>query len=140
MFHQRHLRTRLVIERHRLVKYAEIASLLDICNRSEDKPHRIVIESASDIVVTPLCKRLVLMVAASVRELCRCYVNDALARPFRDLMHESHKVLIRVAEAHSTADSALEERSRTGHIECDHTLVLVPYIHHPVELLLRTLH
>ena len=53
-------------------------------------------------------------------------------------MHEAHKILVRIPEAHSAADSALEERSRTRHVEGDHTLVLVPYVHHPVHLLVRS--
>ena len=79
------------------------------------------------------------MVASSVRELGRSDVDDTLTGTFRDLMNESHEVLVGVTEAHSAADSALEERSRTGHVECHHTLVLVPYVDHPVELLLRAL-
>ena len=55
-------------------------------------------------------------------------------------MHEADEVLVRIAEAHTTADTALEEGSRTGHVECNHALVLVPDVDHTVELLLRTLH
>ena len=140
VFHQRHLRAGFVVERHHLVENAEVASFLYICNCSEYKPHRIIVETASDVVVSTLCKRLVLMIAAAVRELGRSYVYDTLTRPFRYLVYKSHKVLVGVAEAHSAADSALEERSGTGHVESHHALVLVPYVHHPVELLLRTLH
>ena len=53
-------------------------------------------------------------------------------------MHKAHKILVRIPEAHSAADSALEERSRTRHIESNHTLVLVPDIDHPVHLLVRS--
>ena len=80
------------------------------------------------------------MVAAAVRELGGGYVYDTLAGTLRNLMHEAHKVLIGVPEAHSAADSALEERGRTGHVEGDHALVLVPDVDHPVHLFLRTLH
>ena len=110
VLHQRHFRAGFVIERHHLVKYAEVTCLLYICNGSEDQPHRIVVETASDIVVSTLCQRLVLVVAASVRELCRCYVYDTLTRSFRYLVHKSHEVLVGIAEAHSAADAALEER------------------------------
>ena len=79
------------------------------------------------------------MVASSVRELGRSDVDDTLTGTLRNLMDEAYKVLVGVTEAHSAADSALEERSRTGHVECHHTLVLVPYVDHPVELLLRAL-
>ena len=139
VFHQRHLRAGFVVERHQLVKYAEVTCLLYICHGSEDQPHRIVVESASDIVVSTLCQRLILMVASSVRELGRRYVYDTLASSFRYLVNKSHEVLIGVAETHSTADAALEERSGTRHVESHHALVLVPYVHHPVEFLFRTL-
>ena len=132
MLHQRNLGTWLVVERHRLVQYSEISCLLYICHGSENEPHRIVIETAADVVVAALGQRLVLVVAAAVRELGGGYVYDTLASAFRNLMHKAHKVLIGVPEAHSAADSALEERGRTGHVEGDHALVLVPDVDHPV--------
>ena len=36
-----------------------------------DQPERVIVESASDIVVSSLCKWLILMVTTSVRELPR---------------------------------------------------------------------
>ena len=52
---------------------------------------------------------LVLMVATSVRELCRSYIDDAFASTRRHLMNEAHKILVGVAEAHATTHTALEE-------------------------------
>ena len=49
-------------------------------------------------------------------------------------MYESYEVLVRVAEAHATADTTLEERSRTREVEGYHALVLVPDVNHAVEL------
>ena len=49
-------------------------------------------------------------------------------------MHEAHEVLIRVAEAHASAYAALEERCRAREVERYHTLVLVPDVHHAIEL------
>ena len=69
MMHQSLLASRLVVERHHLIQDAEVTCLAQIGHGSEDEPERVVIESASDIIVAPLCQRLVLMVAATVREL-----------------------------------------------------------------------
>ena len=55
-------------------------------------------------------------------------------------MDKAHEVLVGVAEAHATADAALEERGRAGEVEGDHALVLVPDVHHAVELVVGCLH
>ena len=49
-------------------------------------------------------------------------------------MNETYEVLIRIAEAHATTYTTLEERSRAGEVEGHHTLVLVPDVNHAVEL------
>ena len=77
------------------------------------------------------------MVAGPVRELGGGYVEYPLPRPLRNLVHETHQVLIGVPESHPPSYSALEEGCGTGHIEGHHTLVLVPYIHGPVHLWVR---
>ena len=140
MLHKRHFRTGLVVERNGLFKNAEVSGFLYICDSTEDEPHRVIVETASDVVVSPLCKRLVLVIAASVRELGGSDVDDSFACSFRNLMNEAHEILVGVAKAHSSTDSTLEEGGRTGHIECDHTLVLVPDVDHPVHLFLLRLH
>ena len=48
-------------------------------------------------------------------------------------MHKTGKVLVGISEAHSPADSRFEIACRTGKAECNHTLVLVPDVHHPVK-------
>ena len=139
MLQERHLRTRLVVEWNRLVENGEVSGLLEICHRAENQPHRVVVEASSDVVVAPFAERLVLMVATAVRELRGSDVDDALACPFRYLVHETDKVLVRVAETHSAADAALEERGTARHVEGHHALVLVPDVHHPFQsLLLRS--
>ena len=69
----------LIIPRHHFVKNGEVARLLDIGNRSENKPARVIIETATNVVVASLGKRLILVIATSVGELCGSDVNDALA-------------------------------------------------------------
>ena len=69
MLEKGHLRAGFIVKRNHLIEYGEVPRLLEVGNRTEDQPHRVVVESASDIVVATLAKRLVLMVAATVREL-----------------------------------------------------------------------
>ena len=49
-------------------------------------------------------------------------------------MNKAHKVLVTVAEAHTTAYTTLEEACATREVESNHTLVLVPDVNHTVEL------
>ena len=69
MLQKRDLGAGLVVKRNRFVKNGKIPGLLQVGNSSENQPERIIIEAASDVVVTALCQRLVLVVAAAVREL-----------------------------------------------------------------------
>src|SRR3712207_2275411 len=55
-------------------------------------------------------------------------------------MHKAHEVLITIAESHATTYATLKETGRTAHAEGDHTLVLIPYIDHPIELFVRALY
>ena len=55
-------------------------------------------------------------------------------------MDESHEVLVGVAEAHASSHSALEEARRAAHAERHHALVLVPDVHHAVNLRIARLH
>ncbi|OIQ79418.1 hypothetical protein GALL_388480 [mine drainage metagenome] len=86
-------------------------------------------------MVPALRQRLVLVVRGPVRQLRRGDVEDPLAGPLGDEVHEPQQVLGRVAEAHPTPDARLEVRRRARHVERDHALVLVPDVDHPVELL-----
>ena len=136
---ERDLAARLIIPRHKFVEDAEVASLLYISNSSEDEPHRVVVETATDVVVSSFCERLILMIAATIGELSRSNVDDALTGTAWHLMHEAHKVLVRIAEAHSTSDAALEERCRTREVERNHALILIPDVDHAVETLVARL-
>ena len=80
------------------------------------------------------------MVAATVGELRGGYVDDTLARTARYLMDKAHQVLVGVAESHASSDATLEERGRAREVEGDHTLILVPDVHHPVEFLVARPH
>ena len=51
-------------------------------------------------------------------------------------MNKSEQILVGITEAHSTADTGLKIGSGAAHVECYHTLVLVPYINHSVDLVI----
>ena len=51
-------------------------------------------EVAADIRVALLCKRLILMIAAAVRKLCRSDVDDTLSCTVRYLMNEAEDILV----------------------------------------------
>ena len=74
------------------------------------------------------------MVATAVGKLRRGNVDNAFACTFGYLVHKAYQILVRVAETHATTNAAFEKRCRTRKTECYHTLILIPYIHHAVEL------
>ena len=103
------LRAWLVVKRHHFIENREVARLLDIGNGTEDEPAGVVVETTADVVVSTLGEWLVLVVAATVRELCRCDIDDTLTGTWWYLMNEAHEVLVGVAETHATSHTALEE-------------------------------
>jgi hypothetical protein len=140
VFEETYLAAWLVIEWYLLGEDGEISRLLDIGYGSEDEPARVVVETATDIVVATLGEWLILVIAAAVWELSAGDVDDALAGTGRYLMNETYEVLVGITEAHASADTALEEACRTRHAEGNHTLILVPDVHHAVELIVSALH
>ena len=134
MFEECHLSTFLIVKRHHFIENSEVARLLQIGHRSEDEPAWVVVESASDVVVATLGQWLVLVIAAAVGELRRGNVDDALTGSRWYLVDEAHKVLVGVAEAHSPSYAALEEAGASREVEGHHALVLVPDVHHAIEL------
>ena len=136
MLQERYFRALFVIERRRLVQDREVAGLLDVSRGAGDEPERIVVEARADVGIPALRERLVLVVGAAVRELDRGDVQDPFPRALRDQVHEAQKVLAAVAEAHAAAGPALVIGSAAAHVEGDHALVLVPDVHHAVQLFL----
>ena len=49
-------------------------------------------------------------------------------------MNKAQKILAGISEAHASADTGLVVGSRTGHIEGNHALILIPDIYHAVNL------
>ena len=90
MLHQSHLTARLIVEGHRGIKNRHISGFLYVSSCAENQPHRIIIESSSDIVVTTSGERLILMIASSVGKLSGGYVYYTFTRSLRNLMHETN--------------------------------------------------
>ena len=79
------------------------------------------------------------MIGTAVCKLRGGNVQNTLPRPFRNDVYKSEQVLTRIAEAHPAAHAAFKIAGRAAHVERDHALVLVPDIHHPVDLLVAGL-
>ena len=109
VFEERFLASRLIVERHWFGEDREVSRFLEISRCSEDEPARVVVKSTSDVVVSPFSERLVLVIASAVLELCRGDIDDALSCSAWYEVNESHEVLVRVAESHSSSHSAFEE-------------------------------
>ena len=140
VFEETHLAAWLVVEWYLLGEDGEISRLLDVGYGSENEPARVIVETATDIVVATLGEWLILVIAAAVWELGAGDVDDALAGTGRYLMNETYEVLVGITEAHASADAALEEACGTRHAEGYHALILVPDVHHAVELVVAALH
>ena len=140
VLHKRHFCSGHILPWYGFVQDGEVSGLTDIGSSTEDEPHRVIVKSSSYIIIAAFGERLVLVVATSIGELGCSDVEDTLPCTRRDLVYKANEVLVRVPETHSAAYTALEEGSGPAHAEGDHTLVLVPYIHHPVEPLIRALY
>ena len=90
VFEETHLAAWLVIEWYLLGEDGEVARLLDVGYGSENEPARVIVETATDIVVATFGEWLVLVIAAAVRELGAGDVDDALAGTGRYLMNEAY--------------------------------------------------
>ena len=137
MLVQRRLRTGVVVEGNLFVEDAAFARLLQVGSDGEDQPQRVVVESGSDGVVAALGQRLVLVIGAAGRELGGGDVEDPLARPVRNHVHETEQVLVGVTKAHPPAEAGLEEGGRAGQVEGGHALIGVPDVDHAIGVLAR---
>ncbi len=132
VFHERLCLGDIVIKRNGFFQNRDISGFSDIGACSGDEPERIVIEAAADIRIAFLGQRLILVISRTILKLGRGDIDDALSCPIRNQMHEAEQVLVGITEAHASADAGFIVRSRAGHVECDHALVLIPDVHHAV--------
>ena len=113
MLEHRVLAFRIVIERNVCIEDRPVACLLDVSRNGEDHPERVVGEVAADVCVTLLCKRLILVIASAVAELCGSDIDESLSCTLGDLVNEAEDILVGISEAHAAADSGLEIGSGT---------------------------
>ena len=136
MLQQGDLRPGLVVEGRRFVQNGEIPGFPDVGAGTGHQPERIVVEPGAHVGVAALGQGLVLMVGAAIGELNGGNVENALPCPLGDQMYEAKQVLATVAESHAAARAAFIIGRAAAHVEGHHALVLVPDIHHPVQLIL----
>ena len=74
------------------------------------------------------------MIGGAVGPLDGSDVDDPLPGPVRCHVDKAQKILTGIPEAHAPSGAGLIEACGAGHIEGDHTLVLVPGVDHPGEL------
>ena len=135
MIHQRSSYAHIVVKRNHLGQDGGIAGLSYISTGTCNEPQRIIIEATADIGVAFLGQRLVLMVRTAVLELGGSDINDTLSCTVRNQMYETEQILTGITETHTTADSGFVIGSGTGHVESNHTLILVPGVDHTVDFL-----
>ena len=132
---QRHFRAGHVVEGGGVLQNGEISRFLHIGADRAHQPQGIVIEAAANVIVAPLGQGLVLMVGGAVGKLDGGDVNDPLPCPVGNNVHEAVKILTGIPEAHAPSGAGLVIGSGAAHIEGDHALILMPDVHHPVQLL-----
>ena len=89
MFVERSFRTSLVFVLNLLVEYLPVTSFFDICRHAKYQPGRIIIKAGTNLVVTALCQRLVLVKGASVFPLRSCNIENAFPGARRDHVDKS---------------------------------------------------
>ena len=134
MLKERFRKSMVIIEIYHFFQNTEISCFFYISGSSGDQPERVVVETASDVGVSFLCQRLVLMVSASIFKLCCRNIKNSLAGAVRDQVYETEKILTGISEAHAPSCTGFKVRGGTGHIKGHHTLILVPDVYHAVKL------
>ena len=118
-----------------MLQNGKVPRLADISVSTGNQPQRVIIEAAAHIVVAPFCQRLVLMIGGAVRPLDGGNVDDAFPGTLRRHVDKTQQILAAVPEPHAPSGTGLKVAGTAAHIKGDHALVLVPGVHHTVELL-----
>ena len=133
MLHKRRGVVRVAVEGHSFVQNRPVTGLPQVGVHTRDQPQRIVVEAAADREISFLRKRLILVVGAAVRELGGGNVQNALSCALGNHVDKAQQILAGIPEAHAPPHTAFKITGRPAHVECDHTLILVPDIDHPVD-------
>ncbi len=128
------------IERGHVIENVDITGLLDVSGNTEGKPHGVIVEAVACVTVALLGKGLILMVSRAVLKLNGSNINNSLACILGNEVDKACEVLAGITEAHAATDAAFKVRSRTGHIKCNHALILVPDVDHTCKLFVLALY
>ena len=80
------------------------------------------------------------MISTSIFKLGSGNIQNTFSRTFRNQMYEAKQILTGITESHTTSGSGFVVGCRPGHIEGDHTLILVPDICHAVYMRIMALY
>ena len=138
MIHQRSSYAHIVVKRNHLGQDGGITGLSYVSTGTCNEPQRIIVEAAANIGVALLGQRLVLMVSAAVLELGGSDIDDTLSCTIRDQMNETEQILAGITESHAAAGTGFIIGSGTGHVEGNHTLILVPDVDHASQFFICT--
>ena len=126
----------VVVVGHHLIEDRIVAGLFDVISGGEDQPQRVIVEVATDGVVAAFGERLVLVVGGAIFKLSRGDVDNTLTGALGRLVHKADEILVGIAETHTAANAGFKEGGGAAHVKGDHTLVLVPDIHHAIQALI----
>ena len=108
MLHKISCLGRITVIRRFFIQDGVIPGFFDICCGTCNQPERIIVETASDIRITFLGQRLILMICTSVFKLCCCNIQNTLSCAVRNQMYETKQILTGITESHAASDTALE--------------------------------
>ena len=94
MVRKRRCKLILVIIRRADIENPIISGFFNIGNNSQNQPQRIVVEISANLIIALLCKRLILMVRATIRKLRGSKINNAFPGTIRNLMYKPQKILV----------------------------------------------
>ena len=89
MLHQRARKGRIIVEVYLFSQDRKISGFFDISSSTGNQPERVIIESASNIRISFLCQRLVLVVGTSILKLSCSNIQNSLSCAIWDQMDKT---------------------------------------------------
>ena len=125
---------RIIVVRHHFLEYVEIAGFPDVCRSGQYQPQRVVVEIAPYLVVPLLVSGWYWWYAPPSSNWVAAR-SVSLSCPVGYLVDES-RMSGWVPETYASSDAGFKVRRAPGHVEGDHALVLVPHVHHAVQIII----
>ena len=129
----------IVVKGNLLLQNGPVAGLPQVGGGTGNEPQRVIVEAGADVPIALFGQGLVLVVGAAVLELGGGDIQNALPGTGGDDVHKAQKILTAVPEAHAASGAAFKVAGRAAHVKGDHALILVPEVHHAVQLFLAGL-